>query len=95
MTSIEAELTAGPAISNTKAAPGVRPLAISDTAMGMEPVAQTYMGMATASTKSILSSLYSCSAASHSLGTVTVMSAAMSRPVTNHLPTSCIMSTKA
>ena len=57
MTNIDAEFTAGPAINSTSAAPGVNPFAISDTAIGIDPVAQTYMGMATARTISMFSNL--------------------------------------
>ena len=37
---------AGPAIKKAKAAPGLKPAEIRATAIGMEPVAQTYIGMA-------------------------------------------------
>ena len=40
-----AALVAGPAIRKISPAPGVIPLRISDAAMGMEPVAHTYIGM--------------------------------------------------
>lgn len=40
----DARFVAGPAISNTKAAPGETPLTISDSAMGIEPVAHIYIG---------------------------------------------------
>ena len=43
-------LAAGPAMSSTRPAPGVKPFAMSDTAIGIEPVAHTYIGMAMAST---------------------------------------------
>ena len=46
----DAKLAAGPAISNTRAVPGDRPFSISDMAIGIEPVAHTYMGMAITST---------------------------------------------
>ena len=52
-TNMEARLQAGPAISSTSAAPGVSPFSMSATAMGMLPVAQTYIGMETQSTNSI------------------------------------------
>ncbi len=53
ITSIEAVLMAGPAIRSTKAAPGVIPFIISESAIGMEPVAHVYIGIAIASTISI------------------------------------------
>lgn len=40
-----AALVAGPASKNTSAAPGFRPLSIKAAAMGVEDVAQTYMGI--------------------------------------------------
>ncbi len=43
----DAKLAAGPAISKTNATPGLRPLSISDIAIGIDPVAHTYMGTAT------------------------------------------------
>lgn len=42
---IVAALVAGPASKNTSAAPGLRPLSMSAAAMGVEDVAQTYMGI--------------------------------------------------
>ncbi len=42
---IVAAFVAGPAIRKIKPAPGVIPLSISDAAMGIEPVAHTYIGM--------------------------------------------------
>ena len=52
---IDAILQAGPAIRRTNAAPGERPFNIKAAAIGMEPVAQTYIGTETASTISIVS----------------------------------------
>lgn len=46
----EAKLVAGPAISSTNAVPGDSPFMTNDMAIGIEPVAHTYMGMATIST---------------------------------------------
>lgn len=40
----EAIFVAGPAMSKTNAAPGETPLIISDSAMGIEPVAHIYIG---------------------------------------------------
>ena len=51
MTAIEAKLAAGPAISSTSAVPGESPFNMSDRAMGIDPVAQTYIGTATATIK--------------------------------------------
>jgi len=79
-------LTAGPAISNTKATPGVRPFSISDRAMGMEPVAQIYMGTAITTTASMASRGYRARPTKRSSGTNTVMRAAMISPITSHLP---------
>ena len=42
---IVAALVAGPAIRKTSAAPGFKPLSISAAAIGVEDVAQTYMGI--------------------------------------------------
>ena len=50
---MEAKLAAGPAISITNAIPGDKPLSISDKAIGIDPVAQTYIGTATSTTASI------------------------------------------
>ena len=49
ITAIDEALVAGPAIKNINAAPGVMPLAISTTAIGIDAVAQTYIGSDTAS----------------------------------------------
>ena len=95
MTKMLAIFAAGPAMSRTRAAPGVRPFIIKATAMGMEPVAQTYIGMLMASTKSMDSHVLSAKIAKNSCGTKTVISPAMTRPITSHLPMSSIISTKA
>ena len=94
ITSIEATLQAGPAISNTSAAPGVSPFIMSATAIGMEPVAQIYIGMAMASTRSMESRVLSLNTAKNSFGTKTVMRPATMSPMTSHLPMSPIMSMK-
>ena len=65
----EAKLTAGPAMSSTKAVPGESPLSMSERAMGMEPVAQTYMGMAMTKTKSMERAGRSANMAKKSAGT--------------------------
>ncbi len=46
----EAKLAAGPAISKTSAVPGDKPFITNDKAIGIEPVAHTYIGMAITST---------------------------------------------
>ncbi len=48
-----AALVAGPANKNTRAAPGFNPLRIRAAAMGVEDVAQTYMGIPAASITSM------------------------------------------
>ena len=95
MTSMLAMLAAGPAISSTSAEPGVSPFSIKATAMGMEPVAQMYMGMLMASTSSMDIHVLSAKMAKNESGTSTVMSAAMTRPTTSHFPMSSTISTKA
>ena len=82
----EAKFAAGPAISSTKAVPGESPLSTSDRAMGIEPVAQTYIGTAMTSTAIIDSSGLSPSAEKKSAGTYTVMIAAMMSPATSQPP---------
>ena len=82
----EAKFAAGPAISNTSAVPGDSPLIISDKAMGMEPVAHTYMGMAITSTVTIDNKGLLPMTAKKSAGTYTVISAAMTRPATSQPP---------
>ena len=92
---MDAAFDAGPAMSRTNAAPGERPLSISATAIGIDPVAQRYIGMANASTKAMLSNVLSWNVAKNVSGTNTVMSPATTNPMTSHLPMSCIMSKKA
>ena len=94
ITSTEAKLAAGPAISSTRAAPGVNPLSISERAIGIEPVAQTYIGTDSASTTSILSRGYCAKAAKKSSGTHTVIRVATTSPITSHRPMLFIMSIK-
>ena len=90
-----ATLLAGPAISRTKAAPGVSPFIISAKAMGILPVAHRYMGMLKSRTKSMLYNVLPWNAMNHSSGTAAVMMPAMTSPITSHLPISSIISTKA
>ncbi len=73
--------------------PGESPLSISDIAMGIEPVAHTYIGTATATTASIASSGCSLRLRKRLSGTNTVIKAATTRPITSHLPTLATMST--
>ena len=54
-TNIDATLAAGPAMSRTRAQPGDMPLSMSAAAMGMDPVAQTYMGTATSTMMNMFS----------------------------------------
>ena len=77
-------LQAGPAISNTNAAPGVSPFIISATAIGILPVAHIYIGMAMHKTKSILSNVLSLNTAKKSFGTNTVIRPATIKPITSH-----------
>lgn len=95
ITNIEAALTAGPAISNTNAVPGERPFSIRATAIGMEPVAHRYMGIAKTNTVSMLRNGLSANMVNRLSGTTMVISPAIINPITNHLPMSCIISTKA
>ena len=55
---MDAKLAAGPAIRSTKPTPGVRPLAIRDKAMGIEPVAHIYIGTDTTTMTSMASKGY-------------------------------------
>ena len=87
-TKSDAKLHAGPAMSNTNAAPGVSPFIMSATAMGILPVAQRYMGIVIKSTNSMLEKVLSLKIAKYSVGMRVVMAPAMSRPTTNHLPIS-------
>ena len=94
MTRIDAILQAGPAISKTSAAPGVRPFIMSATAMGMLPVAQIYMGIAMQRTSSMLRSVLSLKTSKRLSGTKTVINPAISSPMNNHFPMSPSISTK-
>ena len=92
---MDARLQAGPAIRRTRAAPGVSPLSISATAIGMLTVAQTYIGIAIASTSSIEAKVLPLNMPNQDSGTRTVISPATSRPMASHFPMSLIISTKA
>ena len=77
----EAALIAGPTIRNTNAAPGVRPFATRDAAIGIDAVEQTYMGNPTSTIADIASqSLPPKAVAKKSAGTQTVMTAETARP---------------
>ena len=73
-------LVAGPAISRTRAAPGVIPFSTRASASGMEPVAQVYMGMASTRTTIMQSNGYSCRKRKKSSGTNAAMSAPSRSP---------------
>ncbi len=89
----DAKLAAGPAISKTNATPGLRPLSISDIAIGIDPVAHTYMGTATSIMTPIARRGYRLRLKNSWSGTSTVIRAAMTRPITSHLPTLATIST--
>ena len=82
----EAKLAAGPAISSTNAVPGESPLSTKERAMGMEPVAQTYIGMAIISTAIMESNGRLPNTEKKSAGTYTVIRAAIISPVTSQPP---------
>ena len=88
ITSIAAMFVAGPAISSTSAAPGDSPLSMRAAAMGIEPVAHRYMGADSTSITSMLSKGTSLKRVKKSSGTATVITAAMTSPMTIHLPMS-------
>ena len=84
-----AALVAGPAISNTRAAPGERPLSINTAATGTDAVAQIYTGIETTRIISIPIKSFGILSAKKSLGTITEMRAAISKPIINQLEISC------
>ena len=88
-------LLAGPAISRTRAAPGVRPFIIRARAMGMLPVAHRYIGILNSRTNSMLYKVFPWNAVNQASGTAAVMMPAITRPITSHLPMSSIISRKA
>ena len=93
ITRIDAVLVAGPAMSNTSAAPGDNPLSISAAAIGIDPVAQRYIGIEKSSTTAIFSSGLSANEAKKLSGTRIVISPATSNPSTSQRPMSWIIST--
>ena len=87
-TRMEAILTAGPAISITKAAPGERPFIINAAATGMLPVEQMYIGTATTRMTSIWSKGCFPKERKNASGTATLIRAATKRPMANRSPMS-------
>ena len=79
---------AGPAISRTSAAPGDMPFSISAAAIGIDPVAQRYMGTEKSSTSNMFFIGVSAYCSKKVVGTKTVISPAITNPITNHLPIS-------
>ena len=84
ITNIDATLAAGPAINKTSAVPGLKPLSINATAMGMEPVAHRYIGIAHTSTSNMLNRGLSAKDMKKLSGTNTVISPATIRPMMSH-----------
>lgn len=82
----DAKLAAGPAIRSTRAVPGERPFIIKDKAIGMEPVAQTYIGIAIIRTAIIENIGLLPTTEKKSAGTYTVISAAIISPPVSHPP---------
>ena len=76
-----AALVAGPASKNTSAAPGFRPLSINAAAMGVEEVAQTYMGIPVTSITNMDKNLWSLVQMVRSSGKKKVMIPAMKIPM--------------
>ncbi len=90
-----ATLVAGPAIKNTSAAPGETPFINKTAAIGIEPVAQMYIGTEAAKTTRISNSPNPLKELKKSAGSKTEISAAIKNPRINHLPISCSNSIKA
>ena len=80
--------TAGPAMSSTRAVPGDNSFSISATAIGIEPVAQMYIGSDRMMTNIMLSYGLSENDAKNVSGTNAVISPATINPTINHLPMS-------
>ena len=76
-------LVAGPASRKTRAAPGLTPLRIRAAAIGVDAVAQMYMGMPATSMSSMALSPPPRWREIRSSGTSTVMAAATARPTKN------------
>ena len=79
-------LAAGPATKNTNAVPGDKPLSINAAAIGIEPMAQTYIGIATIKTINIVTIEGSFKSAKNESGRNTVINVLIIKPITNHLP---------
>lgn len=69
-------------------------MSISDIAMGIDPVAHTYIGTATATITSMASRGYSARLRKSESGTATVITAATTSPITSHLPTDATISVR-
>ena len=80
-----AALVAGPASKNTNAAPGFKPFRINAAAMGVEDVAQTYMGIPAPSIMSMDKSWCSLAQVVRSSGKKKVIMPAMKIPITKGL----------
>ncbi len=89
-----AALVAGPAISRTRAAPGLSPFSISTAAIGTEAVAHIYTGMAASSIISISSISLDVVPAKKLSGMKTARRAAITSPIISHPIISCRNSTK-
>ena len=87
-------LTPGPAISNTRAAPGDKPLSIKAAAIGMLPVEQTYIGMATNNTIIMVTMDGRFKSVKNESGTNNVINVPIISPMTSHLPMFCTRSMK-
>ena len=93
--SMLARLLAGPTIRSIRPAPGVRPFMISATAIGMEPVAQRYIGNTRTRTRSIDATVFPRKTVKNESGINAVIRPAMRRPITSHFPISSIISIRA
>lgn len=91
-TSIEARLTAGPAISITNAAAGERPLSINAAATGMLPVEQIYIGTAISKMISICNIGCEPKCKKNSSGMAIFINAASKSPTIKRKPMFCIIS---
>lgn len=87
-------LTPGPAINNTKAAPGDKPLSIKAAAIGMLPVEHTYIGTAINKTINIVTMEGRLRFVKNESGTNIVINVPIINPITNHLPIFCTKSIK-
>lgn len=90
-----AALVAGPASKKTRAAPGFRPFRINAAAIGVDEVAQTYIGIPAASMTSIDKKWCSFAQSVRSSGKKKVMTPAMNIPMMNGFAISVSNSPKA